>query len=197
MKRCPIPECIFPIQEDALVCRPHSLQIWERVQTQHLESAGSAVTTESADDREARQTDERKRRTQVSLTQGRIYFIELDDKIKVGWTSNLENRLKSYPPHAQVVVSYPGTRADERDLHRTLKTELAVGREWYGRTPLVLRCMREAQLAEDRRRAAEHAAHLAAHSPNPRPRAIPVPTRRPRPLRGQALVRSILDGTDT
>lgn len=188
--KCPIHGCIFLIPDDQLVCHPHALQIWERVQTAHLESAGSAITTESADDRTAREVAERKRRTEVSLSPGWIYFLELDDKIKVGWTSNLANRLKSYPPHARMVVEYPATRADERDLHRTLRTELVAGREWYGRTPLVLGCMREAQLAEDKRRAAEYSSRIT------RPAAVevPGPVQRTRPLRGQALVRAILAG---
>lgn len=192
-QRCPIPGCIFTLTEDAFVCWQHSLQIWERVQTQHLKSAGSAITTESADERAARQADERKRRTQTSLSPGWIYFLELDDKIKVGWTSNLENRLKSYPPHARMVVHYPATRADERDLHRTLRLSLVAGREWYSRSPQVLDCMRDAQLAEHRRLVDAQPARPVVE----RPAAIPAPTRKSRPLRGQALVRAILDGTVT
>jgi hypothetical protein len=188
--KCPISGCIFLVPDDGLVCHPHALQIWERVQTAHLESAGSAITTESADDRASREGAERRRRTEVSLSPGWIYFLELDDKIKVGWTSNLENRLKSYPPHARMVVEYPATRADERDLHRTLRTELVAGREWYGRTPLVLRCMRDAQLAEDRRRSEEYAAEVASRPPNPPP--APIRRSNPRPLRGQALDRPSL-----
>jgi len=155
--RCPIPGCIFPIAEDALVCWQHSLQIWERVQTKHLESAGSAITTESVAARTARQADERKRRTQGSLEPGWIYFLTLDDKIKVGWTANLEKRLRSYPPHARMVVTYPASRADERDLHRTLRQSLVAGREWYARTPQVLEYMRDVQLTEDKRHAEEAA----------------------------------------
>lgn len=192
--KCPIPGCIFPLTVDDLVCWQHSLRIWERVQTAHLKSAGSAITTESADARAARQEAERKKRTQTSLTPGWIYFLELDDKIKVGWTSNLQNRLKDYPPHARMVVEYPATRADERDLHRTLRLSLAAGREWYARTPQVLACMRDAQLAEDRRRAAELAAQTTQ---NRRPKAVSASHRKPRPLRGQALVRAILDGKVT
>lgn len=191
-QKCPIEGCIFEVVEDVVpVCRMHAIQIWKQVQL-------TLPPSETAHEREVRLQADEARRAGVRQEQGWMYFLELDDKIKVGWTSNLQNRLKSYPPHARMVVTYPATRADERDLHRTLKTELVAGREWYGKTPLVLRLMREAELAENHRRKAEYAAEVAARPPNPRPSAIPAPTRsRPRPLRGQALVRAILDGTDT
>jgi hypothetical protein len=84
-----------------------------------------------------------------------IYFLALDDKVKVGWTSNLEQRMKSYPPHSRLLVTYPGSRADERDLHRTLATSRVAGREWYERTPHIETTIREAQLRLDRQYAAE------------------------------------------
>lgn len=189
--KCPIPGCIFALDDEALVCWRHSLQIWEQVQRQHLESAGSAVTTESADDRAARQAEERKRRTQSSLTPGWIYFLELDEKIKVGWTSDLEQRMKAYPPHAKFILKYPGTRADERDLHRTLRLSLVAGREWYSRTPQVLNYIRDTQKALYLQYAEEAAARAQAVP------AVERPKGKPRHPRGQALVRAILDGKVT
>jgi hypothetical protein len=185
-QKCPVPGCIFAIVEDVVpVCRRHAIEIWKQVQL-------TLPPAESAIQREARQLADEARRAGVRQQMGWVYFLELDDKIKVGWTSNLEKRLRSYPPHARMVVEYPATRADERDLHRTLRTELVAGREWYGRTPLVLRCMREAQLAENRRRTEEYAAEVAARPPNPPP--PPIRRSRARPLRGQALVRAVLAG---
>ncbi len=168
--RCPIPGCIFPQVEDVVpVCRMHAVEIWQQVQL-------TLPPSETSLQREARLLKEEARRAGVRQERGWIYFLELDEKIKVGWTSNLEKRLKNYPPHARIVIEYPATRADERDLHRTLKTERVAGR------------------AEYRRRADEHAAEVAARPPNPMPQPIPARPRKPRPLRGQALVRAILAG---
>jgi hypothetical protein len=191
-QKCPIDGCIFTVVEDVVpVCRRHAIEIWKQVQL-------TLPPAETAHQHEVRLQADEARRAGVRQEQGWIYFLELDEKIKVGWTSNLEKRLRSYPPHARVVVSYPATRADERDMHRTLRTELVAGREWYGRTPLVLNCMRDAQLAEARRLAAEHERWLAAHPPTPPVIEAPsVRRRKPRPLRGQALVRAILDGEVT
>lgn len=114
MSRCPIPGCIFPVVEDVVpVCRTHAVEIWKQVQL-------TLPPAETSIQREARQLAEEARRAGVRQEKGWIYFLELDDKIKVGWTSNLEKRLKSYPPHARMVVEYPGTRADEEEQVRLL-----------------------------------------------------------------------------
>lgn len=62
---------------------------------------------------------------------GQIYFVRLNGMIKVGWSSRLRDRLKSYGASAEVLCHYPGSRADETTLHRQLRTQLARGREWY------------------------------------------------------------------
>lgn len=195
-ERCPIPGCIFQLTDDYLVCWRHSLQIWERVQTRHLESAGDAISTPPAEDLVAKRAEERKRRTKVSLTPGVIYILALDEKIKVGWTSNLEQRMQSYPPHSRLLIWFDGTRADERDLHRTLRQSLVAGREWYSRTPQVLEFIRDAQLQRDRKYAEEAAIREEARRKASQARPAPRPMK-PRPLRGGALVRAILDGSVT
>lgn len=179
---CPLPGCISPKPEHWTVCHQHSLQIWQQVQL-------SLQPTETADQRAERLALTEAHRAKTRTQPGWIYFLTLDDKIKIGWTANLEQRLRSYPPHAQVVVSYPGTRADERDLHRSLKPSLVAGREWYEPTPEVVAAMRQAQLDESLRAAAEWAAR-----PKPKPLPAGKPSTKPRQLRGGALVRAITAG---
>lgn len=151
VEKCPIYGCAFLITDEPLVCWMHSLQIWERVQTRHLESAGDAITTPPAEDLDAKRAAERRRQTQVGLTPGLIYALALDKKIKIGWTSNLEQRMQSYPPHSRLLVWVEGTRADERDLHRSLRQSLVAGREWYSRSPQVEAFIRDAHLRQDRK----------------------------------------------
>lgn len=62
---------------------------------------------------------------------GAIYFLRQNGLVKVGWTSNLEKRLKAYGPDVDILCHYPGTRQDETTLHRQLRDHLAKGREWY------------------------------------------------------------------
>jgi len=193
--RCPIAGCKNPPVAGGLVCTPHGVQIWAHVETVR-DKSGFAELVDVERDRMQRQAQDNARAVAATRARGWIYFLELDDKIKVGWTSNLENRIKSYPPHARMVVEYPATRADERDLHRTLRQSLVAGREWYARTPQVLNCMRDVQLAKAKQYAEEQAASEARRAQA----SQAVPTGRPprqRPLRGQALVRAVLAGQDT
>lgn len=118
---CPIPGCAEPLLADCIVCESHALQIAARIG--------------------------KKRRAAIPahLDHGWIYYLILDEKLKIGWTTNLEQRIKAYPPHAVVAIEHPGTRADERDLHRSLKPSLVAGREWYTKTPEVEAALRRAQ----------------------------------------------------
>ena len=50
----------------------------------------------------------------------------------------IEARLKSYGPTITVLAIEGGTRADERDLHRTFRPYLAKGREWYEPAPIIM-----------------------------------------------------------
>jgi hypothetical protein len=72
-----------------------------------------------------------------------VYFIACgDDLIKIGHTTNLRSRIRSLrtatPKEPRVLLVLPGTRDDERDLHR--KFELyGVGREWFSRCDAIMK----------------------------------------------------------
>jgi hypothetical protein len=66
-----------------------------------------------------------------------VYFIACgDDLIKIGHTTNLRSRLRSLrtatPKELRVLLVFPGTRDDERELHRKFEAHRA-GREWFSR----------------------------------------------------------------
>jgi hypothetical protein len=60
-----------------------------------------------------------------------IYYLRQGDLIKIGYSTRLYDRLFAYGPTVEVLAHHPGTRADERDLHRSFRPFLAHGREWY------------------------------------------------------------------
>ncbi|MEX1059424.1 MAG: GIY-YIG nuclease family protein [Methyloceanibacter sp.] len=65
----------------------------------------------------------------------RIYFISTDDEfIKIGFTTNLRERIRSLrtasPKRLRVHVAIPGTRDDERELHRRFAVHHVRG-EWF------------------------------------------------------------------
>lgn len=194
--RCPIPGCKNGLTEDGLVCTPHGVKIWAHIDSVRSKSGFKDPVVRATHEEVLER--QRKRALAATRSEGVIYFVELDDKIKIGWTSNLDQRLKAYPPHAQLLHYHPATRADERDLHRSLKLSLVVGREWYSKTPQVMECMREFEEAErvrvnqmfDAKRAQERADREAL----PRMLKPPAPPPKPRPLTGGALVRAIIRG---
>lgn len=91
--------------------------------------------------------DEAAKKAWLAKTTGHMYFVRLNDLIKVGWTRDLRDRLKAYGASAEVLVHYPATRDDETLLHRQLRPVLAKGREWYTDGPVVQRFITQA-LAE-------------------------------------------------
>lgn len=64
-------------------------------------------------------------------TDGDIYFVRLNGLVKVGWSRDVDQRLRAYGPDVEVLAIYPGSRDDETNLHRQLRPVLARGREWY------------------------------------------------------------------
>lgn len=61
-----------------------------------------------------------------------VYFIERDDLIKIGWTSNLAKR--SAAVGGKVLVAQPGDRLVERTLHRVFRNDHDHG-EWFKKSP--------------------------------------------------------------
>lgn len=80
----------------------------------------------------------------MARTSGDIYFVRVGDLVKVGWTRDLWQRLKSYGASAELLVSYPGTRNDETNLHRQLTPARAKGREWYEDGAIIAKFLDEA-----------------------------------------------------
>ena len=58
-----------------------------------------------------------------------IYFIRFGDRVKIGYTTKLERRLKQLP-HDEVLAVVPGSRDDERALHARFAAFRVTG-EWF------------------------------------------------------------------
>jgi hypothetical protein len=67
---------------------------------------------------------------------GWIYFIRFGDRVKIGYTTNPDQRMRDLP-HDQVLGIMPGTRADEAAWHRLLIDFHVVG-EWFRAEPDVI-----------------------------------------------------------
>lgn len=80
---------------------------------------------------------EKRKRAYLERIDGDIYFVRLNGLIKVGWSRDIEARLRAYGPSAELLCHYEGTRHDETNLHRQLRPFLAKGREWYDECPAI------------------------------------------------------------
>jgi hypothetical protein len=62
---------------------------------------------------------------------GYVYYLRIGDRIKIGWTSNVWQRTKAYPPNAELLATHPGTRETEKLMHAKFAHLLVDGREWF------------------------------------------------------------------
>lgn len=115
------------------LCFNHAVMIWQQVQRDRwlpevIETAEQLharhVAEEAARQHEQAQAFKARR-------DGLMYFVRINDLVKVGWTRDFRRRLKEYGAGAVVLCHYPATSDDETTLHRQLRSVLAKGREWY------------------------------------------------------------------
>lgn len=70
-------------------------------------------------------------------TDGTVYYLRSGGFIKIGWTSDLTKRMRSYPPDTTLLATQPGTRADEAAIHRRFAHLTTHGREWFPLAPQI------------------------------------------------------------
>lgn len=102
----------------------HLRQLWE-----------TPPLTERKLQRELRDRAEVKRQEDAALSRsasaGWVYYVRIDQLIKIGFASDVKRRMKAYPPHSELLAVHPGTPAFEREMHALLSGHLERGREWF------------------------------------------------------------------
>ena len=63
-----------------------------------------------------------------------VYYVRVGEHVKIGTTTNLPARLKSYGP-SEFLACEPGGLTVERRRHRQFAADLAAGREWFRPSP--------------------------------------------------------------
>lgn len=145
IQKCPRPPELWVGIIEGGICERHAGSIWERVEWRDARKRDEAIPGMEGRDyirADARKVKAIERRKPTSV--GEIYFVRIDDLVKVGWTSKLADRIRSYGPKAELLVNYPGTRADEAALHRQLTPARFKGREWYRETDIIQAFIAEA-----------------------------------------------------
>jgi hypothetical protein len=62
---------------------------------------------------------------------GWVYYLRVGDQIKIGFSSNVQRRLRAYPPGSELLAVEPGDKKLERKRHNEFFEWLAAGREWF------------------------------------------------------------------
>jgi hypothetical protein len=131
---------------DVALCFQHALTVFDRMAKHASDPAVIHALADLQELKEQRIQAEREaaKAARLARRDGEIYFVQIGDLIKVGWTRDLFPRLKHYGASAVLLAHYPATRDDETYLHRNLKPARAKGREWYHDAPAVRRYINEA-----------------------------------------------------
>lgn len=125
---CCWPNCRFLPEDEVPLCDFHARQV-AVVVAEWPADRGQFQRTVADQERIDRMREDALKTKRAQW--GQIYYIRLNDVIKIGWTSNLYGRLIDYNPGAVLLAHHAGTRADERDLHRSFAPLRVHGREWY------------------------------------------------------------------
>lgn len=64
-----------------------------------------------------------------------VYYLRVGHLIKIGYSSDVAQRLRSYPPDTTLLVTEPGDFDLERQRHKEFNHALVGGREWFEPTP--------------------------------------------------------------
>jgi hypothetical protein len=93
-------------------------------------------------DRHAR-TERQRRAPDVFV----VYYLQVGEAIKIGYTANLPTRLRTYPPHAKLLTYEPGGPALEAQRHKEFAEDLTAGREWFAPSDRLLAHIAEIKAA--------------------------------------------------
>ena len=66
-----------------------------------------------------------------------VYYVRVGEHIKIGTTTDLPSRLKSFGP-SEFLACEPGSTTVERRRHRQFAADLAAGREWFHPSPALI-----------------------------------------------------------
>lgn len=135
LTECCWPLCDSPPQSrSSPLCPDHALTVWSRYDALNDEPSMTAKQYNRwsrSRSRQQYQDQMRQERESRAMSPGWIYYVQVADRIKIGYTSDVASRIRSYPPEAKLLAVHPGTLALERDMHQQFKGSRAAGREWY------------------------------------------------------------------
>lgn len=77
------------------------------------------------------QEQEAKKRREKLHRDPLVYYVQIGEHVKIGFTENLKQRLAAYPPNKRLLATETGTRAVEGQRLLKFREYLAMGNEWF------------------------------------------------------------------
>lgn len=118
-------------------CKPCAWKVWALLESnmdpEMAAAARDGYAHHLADERFKRGLQQAAMTPEASRRQapGVIYYIRMGDLVKIGYTADLRQRVRAYPPHAELLAAHPGTLETERQIHHKFLMHLSKGREWF------------------------------------------------------------------
>lgn len=159
--RCAWPGCRDPLRYNStqgrdrrygVLCETHAVDvvvavIQEQKARHRTEQFFEQQTTEQAVRwSEWRAEDERHEAAKSALRQDRegfVYYLQVGERIKVGYSVDVKRRMRAYPPGSELLAVEPGDRDLETERHRQFAGSRTDGREWFRPTPDLLELVAE------------------------------------------------------
>lgn len=135
-----MPDVPFPI------CFRHAAQIYRFLRGAIDGASQSDNSLEIISD----MFEERNKRVlaEAALQQGLVYYVQIGEHVKIGFTTNLRGRLAQYPPNRRLLATEPGFEDVERQRHAEFSQYRYMGREWFEPGPDLLAHINRLRLAE-------------------------------------------------
>jgi hypothetical protein len=140
-----------PSQMPFDICGHHARRLWE-----YMNEFMSSVTDDPVFRAKLfldRVKDEEDQRARENATRDyQVYYLQIGNHIKIGYSGNLKQRLKSYPVTRRLLAVEPGHGHVEFQRHRQFAHLLDAGNEWFRPGPDLIdhinRLRREAGVVE-------------------------------------------------
>lgn len=125
----------FTIDDKHMLCLEHALEIVGGVDSFYASKTGQKQILDayqrSYDENEKNKREAKMRKIAGTREPGFVYYIRMDDLIKIGYAKDVARRMRAYPPSAELLAVHPGTPELERQMHDQFKAFLRRGREWF------------------------------------------------------------------
>lgn len=129
-----IPGAPFPI------CIPHASEMYRflRNKMDGFESEHADTRLEAIAALIDQKAQARRQRIQAKAPTPTVYYVQVGQLIKIGYSGALATRLASYPPNKRLLATEPGGMDLESSRHRQFAQLLEVGKEWFSPGPELL-----------------------------------------------------------